>query len=91
MVRAESGNNDRDGREIHLRKNLDGKWTARHCQAEISAQGETRDAALENLDAVVAALKGDGGHEPTDEEIHELGFDPDTARTQGDELPDILK
>lgn len=69
MVRAESGNNDRGGREIHLCENLYGKWTARNCQAEISAQGETRDAALENLDAVVAALKGDGGHEPTDEEI----------------------
>jgi hypothetical protein len=40
---------------------------------------------------VVAALEGEAGHEPTDEELRELGVDPETARSQGDELPDVLQ
>jgi predicted RNase H-like HicB family nuclease len=79
------------GREIHLTENEDGWWTARDLDVEISAQGATRTEALENLDAVVAAVTGDGGHEPTDEEFRELGVDPDVARTQDDELPDVLQ
>jgi predicted RNase H-like HicB family nuclease len=79
------------GREIHLTESEDGWWTARDLGVEISAQGETRAEALDNLDAVVAAVTGDGGHEPTDEELRDLGVDPDVARTQGDGLPDVLQ
>jgi hypothetical protein len=86
---------DRDdtapGREIRLTENPDGRWTARDLRVEVSAQAETRTDALDVLDAVVAALDGDGGHEPTDEEIEDLGVDPETARTQSDELPDVLQ
>ena len=91
MARAESGDANDEGREIRLVKNPDGRWTARDEQVGISAQGETRSNALANLDAVVEAIDGDGGREPTDEEIRDLGVDPDTARTQDDELPDVLK
>jgi hypothetical protein len=83
---------DRDresSREIRLVENPDGQWTARDLDVEISAQGPTREAALDALDDVVAALQGDAGHDPTDEELRELGVDPETARTQGDELPDV--
>lgn len=78
-------------REIRLLENPDGWWTARDCDAELTAQGETRADALDALDRVVAAARGEAGHEPTDEEIRALGIDPETARSQGGELPDVLK
>ncbi|WP_135304727.1 type II toxin-antitoxin system HicB family antitoxin [Haloarcula amylovorans] len=90
MARADAGNGTNE-REIRLIENPDGKWTARNLQAGLTAEGDTRAAALENLDAVVEAVDGDGGHNPTDGELRDLGIDPDVARTQGDELPDILK
>lgn len=79
------------GREIHLVESEEGLWTARDLDVGVTAQGETRDEALDRLDDVVEAVTGDGGHEPTDEEIRALGVDPDVARTQGDELPDVLQ
>jgi predicted RNase H-like HicB family nuclease len=79
------------GREIRLIENPDGQWTARDCEVEVSAEGATRDEALAALDAVVAAVTGDGGHAPTDAELRELGVDPETARSQGDALPDALQ
>jgi hypothetical protein len=89
MARADRPDNA--GREIRLVENPDGQWTARDLEAEVTSQGETRAGALAALDDVVAALSGEAGHEPTDEELRELGVDPDAAREQGDELPDILK
>ncbi|MFB6176912.1 MAG: type II toxin-antitoxin system HicB family antitoxin [Halobaculum sp.] len=90
MARAETGGEE-PTREIRLVRNPDGQWTARDLRVELSAQGETREDALEALDAVVAAATADGGHEPTDEELRELGVDPETARSQSDELPDVLQ
>lgn len=76
---------------ITLRKNEDGWWTARNLDVEISAQGETREEALDNLDAVVAALDGDGGREPTEEELRAAGIDPEENDHRGSgELPDGL-
>lgn len=72
-------------------ENPDGQWTARDLQVGISAQGETRAAALENLDAVVEAVAGDAGHEPTDDELRDLGVDPQTARSQADDRPAIFR
>ena len=80
-----------EGRVIRLIENPDGQWTARDIDAGVSAQGASREEALSNLDAVVEALSGEGGHEPTDEELSALGVDPETARTQDDELPDVLE
>ena len=54
----------------------------------MTAQGESREDVLDNLDAVVAAV--DGREPPTDEEIQELGVEPEVARSQGDGLPDVL-
>lgn len=77
-------------RRIRLVENPDGHWTARDLDAEISVQGETRAKTLEALDKVIRALQGEAGHKPTDEELIELGVDPDVARSQGD-LPDTLR
>ncbi|WP_449271662.1 type II toxin-antitoxin system HicB family antitoxin [Halobellus clavatus] len=57
----------------------------------MTAQGKTRDVALDNLDAVFETVKGDGGRSPTDEEIRDLGVDPEVARSQSDDLPDVLQ
>jgi hypothetical protein len=93
MARADAGEGDTPDREIRLLRNPDGKWTARDLGAGVTAQGKSRSVALDNLDAVVAAVEGDGdgGHPPTDDEIRALGVDPETARTQGDDLPDVLQ
>lgn len=69
-------------------RNPDGQWTARDLEYDLTAQGETRAAALSALDAVVEAVHGEGGHEPTDEELRDLGVDPAVARNQSDDLPD---
>ncbi len=79
------------GREIRLVENPDGQWTARDVDLGVSAEGESRDGALDALDDVVDAITGDGGHEPTDAELHALGVDPETARSQSDGLPDVLQ
>ena len=92
MSRVESGGADDEGvREIRLVENDDGRWTARDLGVGVTAQGATRTAALSALDDVVAAVTGDGGHPPTDEEIESLGVDPATARSQADDLPDELQ
>lgn len=41
-----------------------------------------------NLDEAVALYRGEIGREPTDEELREVGIDPDD-NTSG-ELPDVL-
>ncbi|GAB3319839.1 type II toxin-antitoxin system HicB family antitoxin [Haloplanus salinarum] len=91
MARADSGDEDATGREIRLLQNPNGQWTARDLGAGVTAQGESRSVALENLDAVVEAVDGDGGRPPTDAEIRDLGVDPEVARTQADDLPDVLQ
>jgi predicted RNase H-like HicB family nuclease len=91
MARVDPGDADAPEREIRLLKNPDGQWTARDLRVGVTAQGESRDAALDNLDAVVEAVEGEGGQPPTDDEIRDLGVDPETARSQDDELPDVLQ
>ncbi|QAU11513.1 type II toxin-antitoxin system HicB family antitoxin [Halorubrum sp. BOL3-1] len=91
MARANSGNSDPPDREIRLVKNPDGQWTARDLRVRVTAQGKSRDVALDNLDAVIEAVEGDGGRTPTDEEIRDLDVDPEVARSQSDELPDVLQ
>jgi len=91
MAQADSGDADTPDREIRLLKNPNGQWTARDLRVGVTAQGESRAVALDNLDAVVEAVVDDGGQPPTDDEIRDLGVDPEIARSQGDELPDVLQ
>lgn len=78
-----------------LRKNEDRRWTARNLDVNISAQGETRREALDNLDAVVAALFGnenrDSCREPTDEELSAAGINTENDRRESGGLPDVLR
>ena len=77
--------------EIRLIENEDGMWTARNLTVEVSAQGASRDEALSNLDAVVAAIEGDAGRPPTDEELRALGIDPEENGPGRGDLPNILR
>lgn len=79
------------GREIRLVENEDGWWTARDLTAEVTSQGPTKEDALTNLEEAVALAAGEIGQPPTDEELRELGIDPETARSSRSELPDVLK
>jgi predicted RNase H-like HicB family nuclease len=75
---------------ITLTENEDGWWTARNVKVGVSSQGPTRQEALENLDEAVALYKDEIGREPTDEELREVGIEPEDNETGG-ELPDVLK
>ncbi len=90
MARADVGGGG-GCREIRLIENPDGQRTARDVRVEVTAQGATRREALDALDAVVGAVAGDGGHVPTDEGIRNFGVEPETSRSQGGELPQILR
>ena len=79
-------------RRITLTENDDGWWTAHDDERGLTAQGETRDGALESLDAVVEAVGGNGGRPPTDEELRAAGIDPEAShRRASGELPDVLE
>ncbi|MFA9518392.1 type II toxin-antitoxin system HicB family antitoxin [Halopenitus sp. H-Gu1] len=64
-------------------------WIITDEETGVTTEGETREHALEMLDDAVAAYKGEAGRSPTDEELRELGIDPE-ENTSG-ELPNVLK
>lgn len=68
-----------ESRKITLIQGDDGGWTS-HDRRGLTAEGETRTEALENLDTVVEAAEGEGGRPPTDDELRELGIDPEENR-----------
>lgn len=65
------------GREIRLIEEDDGWWSAIDEETGAASQGKTRREALDNLDEAVALYKGDTGREPTDEELRDIGIDPE--------------
>lgn len=87
------------GREIRLLQNDDGWWTATDVETGVASQGETREAALENLDEAVSLHEGEIGESidtPAEERevLRDLGIDPDevaVAREDADELPEFMQ
>jgi predicted RNase H-like HicB family nuclease len=67
-----------------------GWWVAKDVDTGVTTQGESRETALENLDEAVALHEGDIGREPSEEELRELGIDPDDNTTGDEEPPDVL-
>lgn len=81
-------------RRITLTKEDDDRWTAHDDDRGLTALGDSRTDALDRLDAVVEAAEGDGGRPPTDEELREVGIDPEDNRRRGEgegELPEVLR
>lgn len=69
----------------------DGWWVIRDVATGVTTQGETREEALEMLDEAVALHEGDIGRDPSDDELRELGIDPDDNATGTEELPDFMQ
>jgi len=90
MASSTTDGDDRPEREIRLVKS-DSVWVATDVGTGVASQGETRDAALANLDEAVALHRGDIGRPPTDEELRELGIDPADNVTGDQEPPDVLE
>lgn len=65
-------------------------WVATDLETGVASQGETRETALENLDEAVAVHRGEIGRPPTDEELREVGIDPEDNVTGDREPPDVL-
>ena len=86
-------------REIRLIEEDDGWWSAIDEEVGVASQGETREAALANLDEAVALHKGKIGEsiDTWEEErtvLENLGIDPDeveAAREENDELPEFMR
>jgi predicted RNase H-like HicB family nuclease len=69
----------------------DDSWVITDVETGVTTQGKTREEALEMLDEAVALHKGEIGREPTDEELRELGIDPEDNTTGDTELPDFMQ
>jgi predicted RNase H-like HicB family nuclease len=76
------------GREIRLIEEEDGGWSAIDEELNVASQGETREEALEMLDEAVALHTGEAGDPVTDEDLRELGIDPDSVPDEPQE-PDV--
>lgn len=60
-------------------------WVAKDEETGVVSQGKTRQEALENLDEAVQGYRGEG-EAPTDEDLREMGIDPE--RNTSDSLDD---
>jgi len=67
------------GREIRLIEEEDGLWSAIDEETGVASSGETRAEALEMLDEAVSLHTGEAGEPVTDEDLEELGLDPDSV------------
>lgn len=89
MARSTRNGDANDG-EIRLWKE-DGWWVAKDVDTGVTAQGESRAEALDDLDDAVAVYSGESGREPTGEELRALGIDPANDTTGDEEPPDVLR
>ena len=82
----------RDGKRegVEFIREDDGSVTARDLETGLARGGETRAEALENLDEAVALHRGEIGRPPTDDELREMGIDPEANTTGNQKPPDVL-
>jgi len=73
------------GREIRLVEEDDGRWSAIDEETGVASHGDTRGEALEMLDEAVALHKDEAGEPVTDEDLRELGIDPDSVSDEPQE------
>jgi len=65
---------------ITLELSEDGEmWVVTDEETGVTTQGETREHALEMLDDAVGLFNGEKGKAVTDEDLRELGVDPETV------------
>jgi predicted RNase H-like HicB family nuclease len=89
---SSTADGDDDGPVQEIRLVNDGEWwVATDVETGVTSQGESRAEALENLDEAVALHKGEIGRPPTDEELREIGIEPEDNTTGSQEPPDVLE
>lgn len=89
MASSTADGDDEPVQEIRLVN--DGEWWfATDVETGVASQGESRTGALENLDEAVALYRGEVGRPPTDDELREMGIDPEDNVTGEREPPDVL-
>ena len=64
----------------------DNWWIAKDVDTGVTTQGDSREAALENLDDAVALHTGERGRTPSDDELRAAGIDP-ADNVTGDQDP----
>lgn len=90
MASSTTGGDENDYKqEIRLVHSGD-LWVATDVETGVASQGETRAVALANLDEAIALHRGEIGRPPSDEELRELGIDPDDNVTGEEEPPEVL-
>lgn len=60
-------------------------WVITDVETGVTTQGESREAALSNLDEALAGYHGEG-ESPSDDDLRALGIDPE--RNRSDSLED---
>jgi predicted RNase H-like HicB family nuclease len=65
-------------------------WVARDEDTGVTSQGQTRRAALENLDEAVAGYHG-AGESPSDDDLREMGIDPEQNTSGSLDESDIFE
>lgn len=79
-------------REDEIRMWREGdSWVITDVETGVTTQGDTREEALEMLDDAVALHRGEIGREPTEEELRELGIDPEDNTTGDTEPPEFMQ
>jgi len=88
---SSSADGDEDDPVQEIRLVDDGEWwVATDVETGVTSQGESRAEALANLDEAVALHRGEIGRPPTDDELREMGIDPEANTTGNQEPPDVL-
>lgn len=89
---ASSTRDDDPDREDEIRMwREEDTWIVTDVETGVTTQGETRKEALEMIEEAVALHKGEIGNEPTDEELREMGIDPDDNTTGDEEPPEFMR
>lgn len=71
-----------NGREIRLsQEEGDDWWVAVDEETGVTSQGPSREAALKNLDEALEGYHG-AGDAPTDDELREMGIDPEENQSE---------
>jgi predicted RNase H-like HicB family nuclease len=65
-------------------------WVARDEDTGVTSQGATRQSALENLDEAVAGYHG-AGESPTDDELRDIGIDPERNESRSIDDSDLFE
>lgn len=65
-------------------------WIATDTETGVTSQGRTRHEALDNLDEALAGYYGEGD-EPTDDDLRELGINPENNNSDSPDDSEVFE